>query len=253
MMVPYPLTPANRLRLARVFAGVPRVDIGIECAVEDQMGKPFAETLWEPQVFMIEQDEFFCYLAGDLTGAAGRDLLSQMPGNRFLMAGPAGWEAAVQDVLGERVRPVCRYRYSSEALSADHLRQLAAGNPHTASVRRVDAALASLETPYLSLGAFDSAEDFVERGIGFCLIQDGAIVAGAYSSLVCSGAIEVSIVVKPGHQRRGVATALAAQLLLWCLAHGVAPHWDAANEASCKLAEKLGYRKAGEYTAYYVR
>jgi GNAT superfamily N-acetyltransferase len=252
-MQPYPLTRPNRLRLARAFAAVPRVDISIECATEDQMGTAFVEALPEPQAFMIEQDQFFCYLAGELGTSARHDFLRQMPRNRFVMAGPAGWEAVVQGVLGERARPVGRYRYSSEALSVDHLQHLAADNPHTASVQRVDAALARAETPYLSLGAFDSAEDFAERGIGFCLIREGAIVAGAYSSLVCSNAIEVSIVVDPGYQRQGVATALAAQLLLWCLAHNLAPHWDAANEPSCGLAEKLGYRKAGEYMAFYVK
>jgi RimJ/RimL family protein N-acetyltransferase len=169
------------------------------------------------------------------------------------MAGPPGWEAAVVDVLGERARPVDRYAYSAEALSADHLQHLRAGRPHTASVKRVDAALASAETPYLSLGAFDSPEDFVERGIGFCLVRDEAILGGAYSSLVSSSAIEVSIVVDPGCQRQGVATALAAELLLWCLTHNVTPHWDAANEPSCRLAEKLGFQRLGTYTAYYVR
>jgi hypothetical protein len=57
------------------------------------MGKSIVNSLPEPQAWMIERDGFFCYLAGDLTGPAGCDLLSQIPGNRFLMAGPLGWEA----------------------------------------------------------------------------------------------------------------------------------------------------------------
>jgi GNAT superfamily N-acetyltransferase len=133
------------------------------------------------------------------------------------------------------------------------LRHLADNNPHAANIRRVDAALARAETPYLALGAFDSAEDFVERGIGYCLVRDDAIQGAAYASLACASAIEVSIVVNPKHQRQGVATALAAHLLLWCLEHHLAPHWDAANLPSCHLAEKLGYQKTGEYTAYYLK
>lgn len=252
-MLPYPLTRANRLRLARAFARVPRVDISIECAVEDQMGRAFVDSTPDPQVFMIEQDQFFCYLAGDLSTQSRGDCLGRIPGNRFLMAGTDGWEAAVQGTFGDRARPIRRFSFSAEALSADQLQRLAAGNPHTASVRRVDVDLASRPTPYLALGAFESADDFVERGIGFCLVRDGQVLGGAYSSLVSSGAIEVSIVVDPKHQRQGIATALAAQLLLWCLEHHLAPHCDAANDASCGLAEKLGYGRAGEYTAYYVR
>ena len=59
--------------------------------------------------------------------------------------------------------------------------------------------------------------------------------------------------VDPKHHRQGIATALAAQLLTWCLENPVDPHWDAANAESCGLAEKLGYRKTGEYTAYYLK
>ncbi len=252
-MIEYPLTRSNRVVLGRAFATVPRVDISIECAIEDQMGKAFVDSATDPQVFLIEQDRFFCYLAGDLTTSSGRNFLSSIPSNRFLMAGTPGWQEVAQAFYGERLRPVLRYSYSSQALSADHMRRLAATSPHSANIRRVDAALAGQETPYLALGAFDSAEDFVERGIGYCLVSGDSILGGAYASLASGNAIEVSIVVDPKHQRQGIATALAAHLLLWCVEHSVTPHWDAANLPSCGLAEKLGYRNTGEYTAYYYR
>ncbi|MCC6612599.1 MAG: GNAT family N-acetyltransferase [Anaerolineae bacterium] len=248
-MLPYPLTRANRMRLARAFASLPRVDISIECALEDQMGAAYVDSLDQPRAFMIEQDGFFCYYAGDIS----RDFVSATPRGRLLMAGAPGWQAAVENAFGDALVPIERHTFASEALSVDHLRSLAASNPHTAAVRRVDAQLARTETPYLSLDAFESAEDFVERGIGFCLLHEGTIVGGAYSSLVCSDAIEVSIVVHTVHRRQGVATALASQLLLWCLEHQIAPHWDAANDESCGLAAKLGYRKVGTYAAYYLK
>jgi GNAT superfamily N-acetyltransferase len=252
-MLAYPLSRHNRIRLARAFAAVPRVDISIECALEDQMGRAFVDSAAEPRVFLIEQDQFFCYLAGDFTSETGGAFLSAIPSNRFLMAGTPGWQDAARAHYGERLRPVLRYSYSAETLAADPVGRLAAGSAHAPKIRRVDAALAGRQTPYLALGAFDSPEDFVERGIGFCLVQDDQILGGAYSSLANSHAIEVSIVVDPKHQRQGVATALAAHLLQWCLAHHVRPSWDAANAASCNLAEKLGYRKTGEYTAYYLK
>jgi hypothetical protein len=36
-MIEYPLTKANRLRLARAFVKVPRVDLSIDCVLEGQM------------------------------------------------------------------------------------------------------------------------------------------------------------------------------------------------------------------------
>lgn len=251
-MISFPLTRPNRLRLARAFAQVPHVDISIACVLEDQMGMAFVDSVEQPQYFLIEQTQFFGYLAGDFV-TAGHEFLRQIPQGRFLMAGSEGWQEAVTSVFGERAVPVKRYRYSAESLSLHHLKQLALDNPHTSYLRRIDAALAGTDTPYLDIGAFDSVEDFVERGIGFYLLKDDTIIGGAYSSLVCGHAIEVSIVVNPNYQRQGIATALSCQLLLWCLEHHVSPHWDAANIESCALAEKLGYSKDGEYTAYYLK
>jgi hypothetical protein len=41
MISPLPLTPINRLKLARAFHGVPRVDPGIDCVLEEQMGSAY--------------------------------------------------------------------------------------------------------------------------------------------------------------------------------------------------------------------
>jgi L-amino acid N-acyltransferase YncA len=73
----------------------------------------------------------------------------------------------------------------------------------------------------------------------------------AYSSLVYSQGIEVSIYVAETHRRQGIATSLAASLLLACLQRRLHPNWDAANPESVKLAEKLGYHHTGSYEAYF--
>lgn len=252
-MLPYPLTRLNRLRLARAFASVPVVDISIDCIIEDQMGTASVDSIDNPQLFLIEQDHFFAYLAGDFSTDSGRDFLRQITGGRMLMAGSDGWHDVLPDVYGERLVPIKRYLYSLDSLSIDHLQSLAAANPNTPYVKRFDVALASQENPFLEIGAFESAEDFVQRGIGYTMLKDDAAVGAAYSSLVCSRAIEISIVVDPAYRQQGIATALACQLLLWCLERHIAPHWDAANTESCALAEKLGYTRLGEYRAYFLK
>ena len=91
------------------------------------------------------------------------------------------------------------------------------------------------------------------RGVGFYLEQQWTVVGAAYSSLVCSQGIEVSLCVLEDYRRQGIATILSSRLLKWCLEHNAEANWDAANLASCKLAEKLGYVRRGEYQAYYLR
>ena len=99
----------------------------------------------------------------------------------------------------------------------------------------------------------NSAEDFVQRGVGFYLDPQGTVVGAAYSSLTCSKGIEVSFLVLGGCRRQGVATILASRLLKWCMEHNAEPNWDAANPASCKLTVKLGDNQTGEYQAHYLR
>jgi GNAT superfamily N-acetyltransferase len=105
---------------------------------------------------------------------------------------------------------------------------------------------------FIDLSDYDSPADFAGRGTGL-YVQKGERVAGAaFASLVCSRGIEISIFIEARYRRQGLATALAARLLLWCLERSLEPHWDAANPESCKLALKLGYRPAGSYLAYYL-
>ena len=99
-------------------------------------------------------------------------------------------------------------------------------------------------------GLFDSAEDFERRGLGFAAIHRGAIVAGASAYTVYDGGIEIEADTAPEVRRQGLASACAARLVLACLEQGLYPSWDAHTRVSLALAEKLGYRSAGEYRTY---
>jgi len=252
-MIGYPLTKANRIKLAQAFRHVKRVDLSIDCVLEGQMGKAFVDDLERPTVFEIVTSGFFCYFAGDASGAGGRELIAKLPFYRMLMPSVPGWLELAQEIHGRQLVGLTRSSFSPIHLSLEHVGQLLASSPFSGSVKRMDAALvtqlsSSLES-ILDISDFDSAEDFAQRGIGCCLMDGDTLMGVAYSSLVCSKGIEVSIFVMPKYRRRGIATCLASVLLKWCLENSMEPHWDAANPESCKLAEKLGYVPVGTYVA----
>lgn len=99
---------------------------------------------------------------------------------------------------------------------------------------------------------FHSKEDFMEHGIGYVILQDDEIIAGASSYGYCQGRLEVTIETKEAYRRKGLALACASALILECLERGIYPRWDAANLNSVALAEKLGYRFKKEYTVYAI-
>jgi len=250
------LTKANRLLLARAFWHNPRVDYSIDCVLEAQMGQAFVDDLDRPTAYRITIGPFW-YFAGDANSPGGRALLAEWPAYNLLMPSPPAWVAAARETFGEQLVTFPRYSFSADGLSAAHLTRIIDASPQRDRVITADAALLArvaegLET-FIDPADFDSPGDFVARGLGFVALDGERVMGAAYSSLVCSRGIEVSLYVDEPYRRQGVATALAARLLLECLRQGRRPNWDAANPESCALAEKLGYVASGIYDSYFYR
>jgi GNAT superfamily N-acetyltransferase len=253
-MIEIDLTKANRLKVARAFQHNKRVDISIECVIEGQMGR----------VYVDDPDRFaacclaagpFRYFAGDAGAPGGRRLMEALAPYNILMPSPAPWLELAREVFGDHLRSFSRFSFSTDRLSSEHLNLLLEYSPHRESVVRLDlnliAQIAGQPDMYLDLDDFDSPADFMARGMGYTILDEGRAMGIVYSSLVNSRGIEVSVYVKDAFRRQGVAVALCSQLLLECLHHGLRPNWDAANTESVRLAEKLGYRYVESYEAYY--
>ena len=255
MIVEYPLTKANRIKLASAFRNVARVDLSIECTTEAQMGRAFVDDPERPTVFKVETGLFF-YLAGDAAGQAAGEVLRNIAPYTLFMPSAPGWLEAAQALYEDRLVGFDRYSFSPDKLAVARLEQLRQASLHRERVQRMDLDFVKSvwgQEHYVDLSAYDSAVDFIQRGVGYIIADGNSPIGAAFASLVCSRGIEVSIYVEEQRRRQGIATALASVLLLWCLQHNLEPHWDAANPESCKLALKLGYSPAGSYLAYYLR
>lgn len=254
MIIEYPLTRANRLRLAQAFRNVPRVDVSIECVIEGQMGKAYVDDPVDPSAFKIQVGPFH-YYAGDAWGNGGQEMLGKFEPYNLFMSAAEGWVDVARKIYGERLIGFDRYSFSSNRLSLEHLQKLIQGLDVSLNVKKFDALLLERtwgQEHFIDVPDFESPIDFMERGIGFYVERNSEIIGAAYSSLVCSTGIEVSLFVEESYRRKGVATALSAHLLQWCLQNNMDAHWDAANIESCNLAEKMGYTPAGSYKAYYL-
>ncbi len=246
------LTKANRLKIARAFRFNKRVDFSIECAIEGQLGKVFVDDPVQPTAYRLTVGPFW-YFAGEAHSPGGRQLMQALPPYNILMPSPESWLELAKELYSDDLKSFTRYSFSASQLSADHLSGLLANSPQR--VVPIDAALATQlsQQPdsYFDLSDFDSVADFIERGFGFAALADDKVMGVAYSSLVCSQGIEVSVFVEDAYHRQGVATALGSHLLLECLKYDLRPNWDAANPESVGLAKKLGYVYLDSYEAYY--
>lgn len=249
-----PLTKTNRLLLARAFHDHKRVDYSIDCVIEGQMGKAFVDDPAHPRCFRITVGPFWTF-AGEAKSPGGYRMMQGFPAYHLFMPSPHQWLELACEIHGQNMQPLTRYRFSAAELTTHHLLNCLESTGHQARIVPIDhemaAQLTALPDSYLELSEFDSIGDFLERGLGYTMLDGNRFMGAAYSSLVCSKGVEVSIYVEDQYRRTGIATALASRLLLECLEQGRRPNWDAANPESYKLARKLGYTFVEAYDAYY--
>ena len=100
---------------------------------------------------------------------------------------------------------------------------------------------------------FRGAEEFLSRGIGFVVIENGEAVSGASSYAVYTRGIEVEVGTRKDRRGRGYATLASRALLAWGRETDTFVAWDAANPTSKRLAERIGYRDARTYECLLYR
>ncbi len=119
MVAELSLTRTNRLRIARAFADSRRVDIGIDCAIEGQMGRVLADDPVSPTAFKIEQGPFG-YFAGRADSAGGRALIGSLLPWTLLMPSSPAWLELARNTYQAEMQQFVRHSYSARALSVDH-------------------------------------------------------------------------------------------------------------------------------------
>ena len=225
-----------------------------DAILEGTMGRALADDAEEPHVAVLQAPNLqLNIVGGDAGHPAAREYMEQLPKRSALFFGAEGWEELVQSMHGGKSIEMPRYAFTSEALDVEHLRSVASGVPDgyrpvqmaLALARRLGAEKSSFAEDHMV--NFDSPEDFVARGFGFCLLDGDQIASVATTFAICRKGIEIQINTRKEHQRKGLATAVAAQLLVHSLEQGLDPNWDAANESSVGLATRLGYTPQGTY------
>jgi len=199
----------------------------------------------------------FCFYAGK----PDAELIQYWPTEckrdlRILVPRDAQWEAEIEKTLGDKAKKTVRYalQKTPEKFDRAYLRELANCLPDGYELRHIDAEIYHriLNDGWgkTLVASYESAEQFVDMGWGVVAMCGDKIAAGISSYCTYNGGYEMEINTHPDHRRKGLGLACAAQMILDCLERGLYAGWDAANEPSIRMAEKLGYLFDREYTAY---
>ncbi len=228
-------------------------------ALEGEMGRVWLPPgSGAPQAALVECADFLM-LAGE--PALARDLLTAWKaasGGRYavLTVRGAALLGLPEQVFGADAKPITRYAFAHDASGFDlsALRRMADQPPSGIALRPFDKALYHMamqaEWSRDFCSQFRNVDDYLARGLGVAALWGGELVGGASSYTRYSAGVEVQVETRADMRRRGIAQACCAAMLLLCMERGLYPGWDAANEASARLALRLGYRMQGPYRAW---
>jgi len=100
--------------------------------------------------------------------------------------------------------------------------------------------------------SWQTSESFLQRGKGFCFINNNDICCTAFSSGIGNGQIDIGVETAGPSCGKGLGTLIAAQMVEYSLKNGYEPAWgcDTKNVASAAIACKLGFERTGLCTVY---
>jgi len=225
--------------------------------LDGYMGRALADDEKEPHFAVLEAPRIhLSILGGDSSHPSAKNYIKNLAKFTALLFTSEDWENLIREVQDGRLIRVPRYAFTSEKLDIIHLQKLTVMLPDGYQLEQMDLKLAQqLAAERSGFSAdhmlnFDSPQDFIDRGFGFCILTGGKIVSVATTFAVCNKGIEIQINTRKKHRGKRLATVVAAQLLIHSLEKSLDPNWDAENQVSAGLAVKLGYTPQGTYPIY---
>lgn len=88
-----------------------------------------------------------------------------------------------------------------------------------------------------------SAEEFLSKGLGYCIVYKGEIASICFSFNTGGGYAEIGVITKKQFSNKGFALITSSAYIEECIEKRLTPIWDAGkgNAPSNQLARKLGF------------
>ncbi|MES5864509.1 GNAT family N-acetyltransferase [Bacillus cereus group sp. RP32] len=161
------------------------------------------------------------------------------------------WEMKLEERFSNTLRNILRMKFQREIFE-ERKRD---ANKNTYEVKRIDKSDIERSNEFTEeyyKEYWGSKELFLNGGFGFCIEQDGMIVAECVSIFNGNGFAEIDIVTHKAYQGKGLAQAVATRFIEHCMQNDITPCWDCYvdNIPSQKLASKLSFNHPIEYRLF---
>lgn len=232
-----------------------RYDVVVmESILQGDLGVAYSDNITNPIVSRLDSGAY-TILGGNPKSKRAIDLIRYAPINVVTPENKI-WEQLLYDEFKGKInyQPFCKLLPSS--LNKENLQQLCMNIDSNYKILRIDKKLANqllvdINNNYF-FEHFSSIDDFLVRGIGFCVKYNDTIVSAITSMAATEKMINVEIETHYEFRNKSLGTAVSARLLLYCLENKIEAQWLAANKISQKLALKLGYSKSEIYKTFII-
>jgi RimJ/RimL family protein N-acetyltransferase len=256
MTKPIEIRAADRDILMPLFKNCQYDRVIIDSVLEGNFGTAYADSASQPIVARLDSGEF-TMLGGNPLADGVKDLLHRAP-IYYVTPQDNEWRILLQREFDTRISSALPFTdFSCNSLNLAHLAKLTRAIPSAFDLMKIDKPLAERLPSDVGnehfFETFQSVDDFLERGIGFCIFYQEKIVSAATSMAKSSKAIDIEIETVSDFRKQGLGTAVGAKLVSYCLEHKIEPRWLAANDISVKLALKLGYVRGETYETLRIQ
>jgi GNAT superfamily N-acetyltransferase len=130
--------------------------------------------------------------------------------------------------------------------------------PKGFALSRIDSELAHLlyqqsdRSFYDYFAAWQSPDEFVRSGLGYCVRRDNEIASIAFACFPITEVLEMGTATKERFRRQGLSSVVSSRLIEDCISRNIEPLWScySSNVSSNELAKKLGFEY--DHTYYWA-
>ncbi|MDD5659736.1 MAG: GNAT family N-acetyltransferase, partial [Actinomycetota bacterium] len=232
----YKIKPGKRNRYFSLFKNNKYDLVLMASVLEGKTGSMWVDDIENPRVARLDTG-LFTVFAGDCTAKKTLDLVRQAP-IHFVTPENESWKNILCNEFQGRISSLHFSEYSLFSKDETLLKEMIDKLPKNYKLKPLDKSLcmhlgSDIGNKYF-LENFSSIDDFLDLGIGFCVLLNNQIVSAATSMAAAGNMIDIEIETVKEYRKKGLGTIVAAKLVLSCIKKEITPKWMAANRESEK-------------------
>ena len=225
----------------------------IESVLTNCNGRLFGNNIISPS-FLCAKIGIYCIVVGCFSEEIAKDVV-EIFGNRcWIISNSKEWLDFSIKYYGTDSELKERFSLTFKSLGANIYQDNVNVLPKGYVIKKMDMDLANkIKNDWCKrlYGAFETVEDFCNRGVCFCIMKGNKIVSGISSHSITPNGFELQIMTHENFRRIGLAKIATSKFILYCLENNKIPYVEAATEISKNFAQKLGFSFKDKYPSVF--